>query len=145
MDAPLEDICGNMGVQGYTKYILDDENPNGLQTAPKCPSNVRALGNYNWIRNTKKLPGDPLYGGKMKWYVYVPGALKKKGKKNVTYEGVEYFAFQSGSYPKWADEYAPVNRLLMFEKMMIDPFNRIIESSGIGKLSSDGSIQMGLF
>lgn len=145
MNAQLEDICGNMGVQGYTKYILDDENPTGLQTAPKCPSNVRALGNYNWIRNTKKLPGDPLYGGKMKWYCYVPGTLKKKGKKNVTYEGIEYFAFQSGSYPKWADTYAPVNRLIMFEKMMIDPFNRIIESSGIGKLSADGNVQMGLF
>ena len=25
------------------------------------------------------------------------------------------------------------------------PFNRIIESSGIGRLQSDGSIQMGLF
>lgn len=145
MQAPLEDICGNMGVQGYTKYILDDTDPSGLKIGPKCPSNVRALGNYNWIRNTKKLPGDPLYGGKMKWYVYVPCALKKKGKKNVTYEGVEYFAFQSGSYPKWADQYAPVNKTLMFEKMMIDPFNRIIESSGIGKLQSDGSIQMGLF
>lgn len=145
MQAPLEDICGNMGVQGYTKYILDDTDPSGLKVGPKCPSNVRALGNYNWIRNTKRLPGDPLYGGKMKWYVYVPNALKKKGKKNVTYEGIEYFAFQSGSYPKWADQYAPINRTLMFEKMMIDPFNRIIESSGIGRLQSDGSIQMGLF
>ena len=145
MQAPLEDICGNMGVQGYTKYILDDADPSGLKVGPKCPSNVRALGNYNWIRNTKKLPGDPLYGGKMKWYVYVPGSLKRKGKKTVTYEGVEYFAFQSGSYPTWADQYAPINRMLMFEKMMIDPFNRIIESSGIGKLQSDGSIQIGLF
>lgn len=147
MQAPLEEICGNMGVSGYTKYIIDDADPTGLKVAPKCPSNVRALGNYNWIRNTKNLPGDPLYGGKMKWYIYVPNALKRKGKKNVTYVGEEYFAFQSGNYPKWAEQYAPVCRSRMFEKMMIDPFNRIIESSGIGKLSADGSIQMsmGLF
>ena len=45
----------------------------------------------------------------MKWYCYVPGTLKKKGRKNVTYEGIEYFAFQSGRYPKWAATYAPVN------------------------------------
>lgn len=145
MEAPLEDICGNMGVQGYTKYILDDSDPTGLKMAPKCPSNVRALGNYNWIRNTKDLPGDPLYGGKMKWYIYVPNTLKKKGKKNITYEGTEYFAFQSGNYPKWAEQYAPICKPIMFEKMLIDPFNRIIESSGIGKLVGDGSIQMGLF
>jgi hypothetical protein len=81
----------------------------------------------------------------MKWYVYVPVALKKKGKKNVTYTGTEYFAFQSGNYPKWAEQYAPICRPIMYEKMMIDPFNRIIESSGIGKLNSDGSMQMGLF
>ena len=145
MQAPLEEICGNMGVSGYTKYIIDDTDPSGLKTADKCPSNVRALGNYNWIRNTKNLQGDPLYGGKMKWYVYVPVALKKKGKKNVTYTGTEYFAFQSGNYPKWAEKYAPICRPIMYEKMMIDPFNRIIESSGIGKLNSDGSMQMGLF
>lgn len=145
MKAPIEDVCGNMGVQGYTKYIICDDDPGGLVTAPKCPSNVRALGNYNWIRNTKRLPGDPLYGGKMKWYCFVPGTLKRKGKKNVTYEGIEYFAFQSGSFPKWAEKYAPINRNVMFEKMMIDPFNRIIEPSGIGKLNADGYIQMGLF
>ena len=62
----------------------------------------------------------------------------------VTYEGTEYFAFQSGNYPQWAEEHAPACRPIMFEKMMIDPFNRIIESSGIGKLVADGSIQMGL-
>ena len=146
VQAPLEEICGNMGVQGYTKYILYDTDPSGLKVADKCPSNVRALGNYNWIRNTKNLPGDPLYGGKMKWYCYAPtGTAKKKGKKVQLWDGIEYFAFQSGSYPKWADTYAPVCRLVMFEKMMIDPFNRIIESSGLGKLSADGSIQMGLF
>ena len=36
-NADLEDICGNVGVQGYTKYILDDngvwqDNPNEAGT-----------------------------------------------------------------------------------------------------------------
>ena len=138
--ADIEDICGNVGVQGYTKYILDDTNPQGLQIAPKTPYNVRALGNYNWIRNVYNLPGDPLYGGKMKWYCYYPKGFKSK--KNAE---PQYFAFQSRNYPVWAKEYAPVSYEDMFIRTILDPFNRIIEAIGIGELRSDGSIQMSLF
>ena len=138
--AELEDICGNVGVQNYTKYILDDTDPICLRVAPKTPYNVRALGNYNWIRNVNNLPGDPLYGGKVKWYCYYPGGKKHKKKQEP-----EYFAFQSRNYPKWADQYAPVSREDMFTRTVLDPFNRIMEAIGIGILKSDGSIQMGLF
>ena len=139
-EADIEDICGNVGVQNYTKYILDDTNPMGLEVAPKTPYNVRALGNYNWIRNVHNLPGDPLYGGKVKWYCYYPGGTKANKKSQP-----EYFAFQSRNYPKWADKYAPVSRADMFTRTILDPFNRIIEAVGIGTLNLDGSIQMGLF
>ena len=139
-NADLEEICGNVGVQGYTKYILDDTDPLGLKVAPKCPYNVRALGTYNWIRNVNNLPGDPLYGGKMKWYCFYPNGKKVKKKQEPC-----YFAFQSRNYPTWADTYAPVDKELMFEKMVLDPFNRIMEAIGMNKLISDGSIQMGLF
>lgn len=139
-EADIEDICGNVGVQNYTKYIVSDTDPMGLQVAPKTPYNVRALGNYNWIRNVHNLPGDPLYGGKVKWYCYYPGGTKANKKSQP-----EYFAFQSRNYPKWADKYAPVSRADMFERTILDPFNRIIEAVGIGTLNLDGSIQMGLF
>lgn len=138
--ADIEDICGNVGVQGYTKYILDDEDPKGLQIAPKTPYNVRALGNYNWIRNVYNLPGDPIYGGKVKWYCYYPKGFKSK--KNAE---PQYFAFQSRNYPAWAKEYAPISYEDMFTRTILDPFNRIIEAIGIGELRSDGSIQMSLF
>lgn len=138
--AELEDICGNVGVQNYTKYILDDTDPLGLKVAPKIPYNVRALGNYNWIRNVNNLPGDPLYGGKMKWYCFYPGGKKHKKKQDP-----DYFAFQSRNYPKWAEQYAPVSREDMFTRTILDPFNRIVEAIGVGTLNSDGSIQMGLF
>lgn len=138
-NADLEDICGNVGVQGYTKYILDDEDPTGLKIAPKTPYNVRALGNYNWIRNVNNLPGDPLYGGKMKWYCYYPN---KVGSKKME---PQYFAFQSRNYPKWADEYAPISKNEMFNKTVLDPFNRIVQAIGIGVLNSDGAIQLSLF
>lgn len=136
-NAPIEDICGNMRINGYTKYILDDANPNGLMVAPKCPPNVKAAGNYNRLRNIYKLPGDPVYGGKVKWYKYYPlGRVKAKEP--------ETFAFVSGSYPKWADKYAPVSRDAMFQQMVLDPFNRMLDAIGIGQLNLDGSIQMEL-
>lgn len=138
--ADLEDICGNISVHNYTKYILDDTDPTGLKVAPKTPYNVRALGNYNWIRNVNKLWGDPLYGGKMKWYCYFPGG--KKTKKN---QDPEYFAFQSRNCPSWANAYAPVSYEEMFKRTILDPFNRIMDAIGIGELNSDGSIQMSLF
>ena len=138
--ADIEDVCGNVGVQGYTKYILDDTDPQGLKIAPKTPYNVRALGNYNWIRNVYNLPGDPLYGGKMKWYCYYPKGFKSK--KNAE---PQYFAFQSRNYPEWAKEYAPISYEDMFTRTILDPFNRIMTAIGIGELRSDGSIQMSLF
>jgi hypothetical protein len=138
-NADLEDICGNISVQGYTKYILDDTNPTGLKIAPKTPYNVRALGNYNWIRNINNLPGDPIYGGKIKWYCYYPYNVHTKKTEP------QYFAFQSRNYPKWANEYAPISKIEMFNKTVIDPFNRIIKAIGIGELNSSGEIQMTLF
>lgn len=140
LEADIEDICGNVGVQNYTKYILNDTDPNGLKIAPKTPYNVRALGNYNWIRNVYNLPGDPLYGGKMKWYCYYPKGIKVSRKTEP-----QYFAFQSRNYPEWAKEYAPISYEDMFTRTILDPFNRITEAIGIGELQSDGSIQMSLF
>ena len=138
LSAPIEDICENKNINGYTKYIIDDTQASGLVVAPKCPANVQAAGNYNRFRNVYKLPGEPIYGGKCKVYMYYP-----KGKLNKSEPS--YFAFRSMEYPEWAETYAPVCREKMFEQYVIDPFNRIIKSNGIGTLRSDGSIQMDLF
>lgn len=141
-EADIDDICASMKVNGYKQYMVCDNDPMGLVVKSKCPANVRAAGNYNRIRQIHKLPGDPIYGGKVKYYVYCPeGTAPKKGKKPGT---IEYFAYQAKNYPKWADEYAPVARGLMFQKFTMDPFNRIIEAIGVGTLNLDGSVQMGL-
>lgn len=135
LNADIETISGNMKVNNYTKYIEDDCGAS-LKVASKCPSNVRAAGNYNQIRNYHKLPGDPIYGGKVKWYKYkVPGSMNK----------IDYFAFQSMNYPEWADKYAPVCRKSMFEQFVLDPFNRITGPVGIPALEYDGNIQISLF
>lgn len=138
-DAPIESICGNMKVNNYKKYILDDADPLGLKVAPKCPINVRALGNYNRLRQIHKLSGEPVYGGKVKWYYFYPyGRTSKKTEP-------QPFAFVSGSYPKWADQYAPISRIDMFQQFVVDPLNRILESNKIQRLTHDGSIQVSLF
>lgn len=137
-NANIEDICLNQKVNGYTKYVIDDSNEStGLKFAPKTPAGVQALGMYNWLRNTKKLPGDPIYSGKVKLYV-----IKNNNKKGEE----RSFAFVSQRYPKWADQYAPVDRAKMFEKTFLDPLNRITNGSmGMAPLKIDGYIQTSLF
>lgn len=139
--ADIDDICASMKVNGYKQYMICDDAPNGLVVKAKCPANVRAAGNYNRLRQIHKLSGDPIYGGKVKYYVYYPeNAIKKKKKQ----DNLEYFAYQAKHYPKWADQYAPPARGAMFQKFTMDPFNRIIEAIGIGTLNLDGSIQMNM-
>lgn len=135
--ADIDDICASMKVNNYNQYIINDSSKAGLMVAAKCPPNVRAAGNYNRIRQVYNLPGDPIYGGKVKYFVYYPMGTVRK-------DGVEYFAYQAKHYPKWADKYAPIAKDVMFQKFTLDPFNRIIEAIGIGTLNLDGSIQLGM-
>ena len=138
-EADIDDICASIKVNGYMNYIISDTDPLGLIVQPKCPANVRAAGNYNRLRQLHNLPGEPIYGGKVKYFVYFTGATHKKKSKSL-----EYFAYQAKNYPKWADTYAPIAKGAMFEKFTMDPFNRIIEAIGIGTLNLDGSIQMNM-
>ena len=136
-NADIDDICASMKVNNYNQYIINDNSKTGLVVAAKCPPNVRAAGNYNRIRQVYNLPGDPIYGGKVKYFVYYPMGTVRK-------DGVEYFAYQAKHYPKWADKYAPIAKDVMFQKFTLDPFNRIIEAIGVGTLNLDGSIQLGM-
>lgn len=135
-NASIEDMSANIKVNNYTKYIIDDSGNEPLKFALGTPFNCKALGNYNWIRNHYKLPGEPIYGGKLKVYQYYP---------NNNVKNPEYFAFTSMDYPKWAPKYAPIAKNLMFQQYIIDPFNRILRAIGLKQLNADGSIQMDLF
>lgn len=138
-NADIDDISASMKVNNYNKYIIDDNNANGLIYEKGCPSNVKAAGNYNRLRQIYNLPGNPIYGGKVKYFEYRP--LGVGGKVGST----EYFAYQAKAYPKWADNYAPIAKDVMFNKFTLAPFNRILESIKVGTLNLDGSIQLGLF
>ncbi len=155
-EAPLEDVCAACGVNGYTKYIIDeseykhtrgshaqllDNNGTILYTAPHCPVQVRALAIYNTVREAGNLKGDPIYGGKVKTYIFKPKDIRvAKGTDPYV------FAFQSGSYPKWAADYAPIDRDAMFQKYFLDPLNRICKDSmGFKPFLLDGSKNINLF
>lgn len=131
-EAPIDDICANISVNGYTKYILDDQSET-LKVGNHCPANVKALGNYNRIRNFYHLPGEEYYSGKMKLYEYGPSGH------------TDYFAYPAMEYPEWGNKYAPINRSVMFQKYVLDPLNRILEPAGLPKVNLDGSIQISLF
>ncbi len=130
--APIDEICGTLKLSNYNKYIIDDTKET-LVAMKGTPFQVRAAGNYNVIRNTKRLPGDKLYTGKIKWY----HMRRLQGSKKD-----EYFAYPAGKYPKWADTYAPVARDIQFQQMVLDPLNRIITAVGMPELRLDGSKQI---
>lgn len=131
-NAPIDDICPNIKINGYKKYIIDDKGEK-LVVALKCPANVRALGNYNRIRNYYRLPGDEIYAGKMKQYEFRAGSEW------------DYFAYEAMNCPEWSQKYAPIDRMHMFQKYVLDPLNRIITPSGLPELNIDNSIQFSLF
>lgn len=133
-EAPIDDVSGSVKVNNYDKYVVDDK---GAYTVFRgtVPWNVRALAKYNQLRNYKNLPGEPVYGGKVKWYMTT----------NSTKKEVEYFAFTSHNWPVWAKDYVNIDRRAMFGHTVLDPLNRIMEVTGLSKLNVDGSIQMSLF
>ena len=133
-NAPIDEICGTVGLSNYTKHIISDNGPT-LQAQKGCPYHVRAAGNYNWIRNKYHLPGDPLRTGKVKWY---------KMRRLAGSPTTEYFAYPAGDYPDWADQYAPIARDEQFRGTLLEPLNRIITAIGMPELRIDGSVQMNL-
>lgn len=135
---PVEELCENKGVNGYTNYIISDSDPEGVIVAPKCPYHVRALANRNWTIITKKLHAELQYGGKMKIYL----VKKHAGAKNKT---DQHFAFMAGEYPSWAEKYWPCDRIGCFQKFYLDPLNRILDAIKEKEISSTGYIQPSLF
>ena len=136
--ADIESICPTTSVNNYSKYIISDTSSLGPRVEKGCPFAVRGLAMYNCIRQSKNLPGDPLYGGKMRYYI-----IKAPNKNKNTPD--QFFCFQGSNYPSWAPQYAPIDRNAMFTRCVLDPFNRILSAIGEKELSIDGYIQCSLF
>lgn len=135
--APLEEICPTSSVNNYDKYVINDEGPDSLILQKGTPFVVRAVALYNSYIKKYGYKDNLSYGGKHRWYV-IKELKKKKDSDN-------YFAFEPGMYPDWAEERCPVDRKAMFERTILEPFNRILEPIGMPALRYDGSIQASLF
>lgn len=137
--ADIEEISQAQNVNGYHKHVIDDNAELGPICVSGCPFHVRGLAYYNWLRQKHNLPGDPIYNGKLKYYVVKTNRPKTKSSTDT------FFVFQPSNWPEWADKYAPVDRNAMFKRCVLDPFNRILEAIHMNLLTIDGSIQSSLF
>lgn len=147
--ADIESISGSVKVNNYFKYIKCDTGPELIfnRIDPKTgemikavPWNARALGTYNRIRNYYNLPGEPIYGGLVHWYI-----IRNEGTKSKKDAQVQYFAYQAANLPKWSQQYAPIDRVTMFQQTVLDPINRMLEANKMPLLNIDGSLQISLF
>lgn len=140
LTSDVEAISPAISVNGYTKYVVSDDDPlKGVEVTKGCPFAVRGLAYYNWLRQTKGLLGDPLFGGKMKYYIVKSNQPKKKTDPDTI------FTFQPSALPKWSEEYAPCDYEALFAKCVLDPFNRILSAIGEKQLHANGYIEASLF
>jgi DNA polymerase elongation subunit (family B) len=114
-----DDICKGVSIGDYEKYVLDDRKE--IVLADKCPINVRSASVYNHILFNSKFKSKYNLiktGDKIKFYY-------SKGKDEV-------FGFIPANYPY---EFAPeIDYDRQFEKIIVEPFNRFIETLGFNPI-----------
>lgn len=114
-----DDICKGVSIGDYEKYVLDDRKE--IVLADKCPINVRSSSVYNHILFNSKFKSKYNLiktGDKIKFYY-------SRGKDEV-------FGFIPGNYPY---EFAPeIDYDRQFEKIIVEPFNRFIETLGFNPI-----------
>lgn len=117
----IEDICENLKMNHYEKYVLNDVT--SLELAKGCGPNVKGAAFYNYLLNNSK--------NKNKYTVLTSGERLKlyytEDKRSET------FAYSSGEFPY---EFAPkVDYETQYEKTVIDPLNRVLASIGLQELN----------
>lgn len=127
----IDNISISYRVNNYRKYILNDYDNFEINTG--CPFNVRAAGYYNYLLNNSKY--------KEKYRI-----IEDSDKIKIyitTHQANNYFAYLPGEFPK---EIAPkIDYDLQFERVMIDPLNRILIAIGLPPLTSSLFFKRSLF
>lgn len=134
MQNPNE-ICKSFSMSDYEKFVFNDKPDTGViyNAGVTTPIHVRAAATYNNMLYNKAKRYKSKYkiihkGDKVKFY-YVTDS--------------EVFAFLPNEFPV---EFAPkMNIDLQFEKMVLEPLNRIIEACGYSKVSSALTYSRGLW
>lgn len=128
------DISKSFAMSDYEKYIYDDKKSQIVFTqGTVCPLHVRAAATYN----------NMLYN-KAKKYKSKYKIIHKGDKVKFYYTSSDtVFGFIPNEFPV---EFAPKMDIdLQFEKMVLEPMNRIIEASGYPKVSSALTFSVGLW
>ncbi len=126
------EISKSFGMSDYEKYVLDDKKAL-TYTDAVTPIHVRAAANYNHM----------LYN-KAKKYKSKYNFIKKGDKVKFYYTADNsVFAFLPNEYPI---EFAPKMDIdQQFEKMLLEPLNRIIAAAGYPKVSATLTYSAGLW
>lgn len=129
----IDDICFNLSVNNYPKFVIDDTNGN-LILKSGIPYNVRAAAYHNSLINAadnsiKSNYGLILDGEKIKLY-YSTSPVS------------DVFAYSPGKRPPIAPS---VDYDTQFEKVFINPINRFLEAMGRSQINPTGFIEFSLF
>jgi len=114
----IRDICLSIGVNGYDKYILEDNK--NLQLADRCPIHLRAAGHYNWLLGKNNNPKYSRINSGSKIMFYYCENSKKD---------LNVFGFPDmGKHPY---EFAPKPDYdRQFERVILNPVNNILKAAG---------------
>ncbi len=127
----VDNIAMNMRVNNYEKYILNDTTR--FEIASKCGQHVRAAGYYNFTVNNSKV--------KMKY------PLIKSGDKTKVYFSQDLsndvFGFLPNQFPY--EIAPPVDYDAQFNKVLVDPINRLLEVVVNVKIPGNLSVSKKLF
>lgn len=128
----VEDVCINKKANNVRKYIVNDSS--ALEVALKCPPQVKGVGYHNFLLNQ-----NPKYKTKY--------GLVGEGEKVKFYYTTELepgcFSFAAGSYPY--EIAPPMDYDTQFEKVIIDPLNRILTVMKLPTLSKAVMFKTHLF
>lgn len=117
----IEDVCFNLRMNHYEKYVLDDVNQ--FELAKGAGPNVKGAGFHNYLLNNSTF--------KNKYQLLVSGERLKL--YYTSDRRSEVFAYSSGEFPY---EFAPqIDHEIQFEKAIIDPLNRVLASMGMQTLN----------
>jgi len=128
-NAPYEDISQSVGVGDYKKYVVEDEEQ--LILGKQCPVSVQAIARYNYLAHKHGQDNLKQYSGKIKYY-----------NINISKKNIGYFGYPAGELPEWAP---PMDKLVQWQKTVIDPINRFLEVMKIPLANASGTVQLTLF
>jgi len=127
----IENICYNLRMNNYEKYVLDDMK--SFELAKGSGPNVKGAGFHNYLLNNSK--------HKNKYQLLASGERLKL--YHTDDKRCEVFSYSAGSYPY---EFAPnLDYETQFEKSVIDPLNHVLASLGLQTLNRNLMFAQSLF